>query len=38
MRHFNNSDETVAQDNLHALLAFFDKFPGLKKNDFYISG
>lgn len=38
LRHFNNTDETVAQDNLQALLAFFEKFPTMKKNDFYLSG
>ncbi len=25
-------------DNYKALLAFFNKFPNLKKNDFYITG
>lgn len=31
-------DQTVAQDNLEAVLNFFVKFPQFKKNDFYISG
>lgn len=28
----------MATFNLKALLAFFEKFPNLKKNDFYMSG
>ena len=32
------SDSTVAKFNLKALLAFFVKFPNLKKNPFYMSG
>lgn len=36
-RSFYN-DQSTAEDNLQALLAFFKKFPNLKKNDFYISG
>jgi serine carboxypeptidase-like clade 2 len=31
-------DNSVATYNLNALLAFFVKFPTLKKNDFYIAG
>jgi carboxypeptidase C (cathepsin A) len=31
-------DNNVATYNLNALLAFFVKFPNLKKNDFYIAG
>lgn len=32
------NDNTVATFNLQALLAFFEKFPNLKKNDFYMTG
>ena len=32
------NDTTTAEDNLRALLLFFTKFPGLKKNNFYITG
>ncbi len=32
------NDANTAEDNLQALLAFFEKFPNLKKNDFYITG
>ena len=32
------NDNTVAVHNLKALLAFFEKFPSLKKNDFYLTG
>ena len=38
LRHDNNSDETVAEDNLKALIDFFNKYPTYKKNDFYIAG
>ena len=31
-------DTSSAQDNYKALIAFFNKFPNLKKNDFYITG
>lgn len=33
-----HNDSSVAKDNLQALLSFFQKFPTLKKNDFYMSG
>jgi serine carboxypeptidase-like clade 1 len=32
------SDETTAEENLTALLAWFEKFPEFKDHDFYISG
>jgi len=31
-------DGTVALDNYKALLAFFNKFPNLKKNELYLTG
>ena len=31
-------DANTAEDNMQAMLAFFKKFPTLKKNDFYITG
>jgi carboxypeptidase C (cathepsin A) len=31
-------DGTTTEDNYKALLAFFVKFPNLKKNDFYLTG
>ena len=31
-------DGNTAEDNLQAMLAFFKKFPELRKNDFYITG
>jgi carboxypeptidase C (cathepsin A) len=34
----NHTDGTVAVDNYKALIEFFNKFPNLKKNDFYMSG
>ena len=34
----NYNDTSTAQDNLYALHVFFDKFPSLKKNDFYVTG
>lgn len=37
-RGLNHDDGTVAEDNYKALIAFFKKFPNLKKNDFYITG
>lgn len=33
-----HNDNSVAKDNYKALLAFFNKFPNLKKNDFYMTG
>jgi len=33
-----NDDGTVAEDNYKALIAFFAKFPNLKKNEFYLTG
>jgi len=35
---WETNDETSAQQNLEAVLDFFQKFPDLKRNDFYISG
>ena len=32
------SDSTVAKFNLKAMLAFYSKFPNLKKNDLYLTG
>ena len=32
------NDDIAAEDNLHALLSFFKKFPSMKDKDFYISG
>jgi carboxypeptidase C (cathepsin A) len=32
------NDTTTARDNLLAMRLFFLKFPGMKKNDFYITG
>lgn len=32
------SDSSVAQDNYNAMVKFFEKFPELKDNDFYIAG
>lgn len=37
-RDLKHNDSSVAMDNYKALLAFFNKFPNLKKNDFYITG
>lgn len=37
-RGLKNDDGTVAEDNYLALLAFFAKFPNLKKNDLYLTG
>jgi cathepsin A (carboxypeptidase C) len=34
----NFNDDTSAIDNLTAVIAFFDKFPELKTNDFFIAG
>jgi serine carboxypeptidase-like clade 2 len=34
----NSSDASVAQDNLVALMSFFQKFPKFQAHDFYISG
>ena len=31
-------DGNTAEDNLQAVLAFFKKFPEMRKNDFYITG
>ena len=36
--NYNNSDETVAEDNYKALIAFYRKFPNLKNNPFFIAG
>ncbi len=33
-----HDDGTVALDNYKALLAFFNKFPNLKKNELYLTG
>lgn len=33
-----HSDATVAEDNLQAMLKFYEKFPTLRKNDLYLSG
>jgi carboxypeptidase C (cathepsin A) len=33
-----SDDGISAEDNYKALIAFFNKFPNLKKNDFYITG
>lgn len=33
-----SNDSASARDNYKALIAFFNKFPNLKKNDFYITG
>lgn len=35
---YQSDDNITAQDNLHALHAFFAKFPELKKRDFFVSG
>ena len=32
------SDDSTANDNYHALLQFFIKFPNFVKNDFYVTG
>ena len=33
-----SNDTLSAEDNYKALIAFFNKFPNLKKNDFYLTG
>ena len=33
-----SNDTSVAQDNLLALVRFFERFPSLKPNDFYLAG
>lgn len=35
---WETNDESSAQQNLEAVLDFFQKFPDFKRNDFYISG
>lgn len=35
---FNFTDYNAAQDNLQAVLGWYDKFPEFKSNDLYISG
>lgn len=37
-RGVKSDDGTVAEDNYKALLAFYEKFPKLKSNSFYMSG
>lgn len=37
-RDLKHNDSSVAIDNYKALLQFFNKFPTLKKNDFYLTG
>jgi len=37
-KQYHNSDKSTAEDNHLALEAFFEKFPNLKKNPFYITG
>lgn len=37
-RDLKHDDGTVAADNYKALVAFFNKFPNLKKNDLYLTG
>lgn len=32
------NDDTTANDNLHAVEAFYTKFPELKPNGFFITG
>lgn len=32
------NDSQTAKDNLIAMVKFFEKFPNLKANDFYIAG
>lgn len=37
-RNNKNTDQTVADDNLNALLQFYKRFPTYKNNQFYIAG
>ena len=37
-KKYHNTDKSTAEDNHLALEAFFEKFPNLKKNPFYITG
>lgn len=37
-RGIKSDDGTTAEDNYKALLAFFAKFPNMKKNDLYLTG
>jgi carboxypeptidase C (cathepsin A) len=34
----NTNDSALARDNLHAILLFFEKYPDLIGNDFYLAG